>query len=136
MVSVIRIFGKKKIPREEIIRDFLNLGKIQNKTKKKKPQQNNPCREIPLALKTKDKLYIAARGSDISYRDKQFSDCRFSHHRPWTPAGSTTALVKLFKVSLESYSKKKKYRFLSRKIQEWRNQDISDGGNLKEFVSS
>lgn len=105
MVSVIRVFGKKRIPREEIIRDFLNLGRIQNKTKKK--QKNNPCRGIPLAFKTRDEFYIAARGSDISYGDKQFGDCRFSHHRPWTPAGSTTALVKLFKVSLESYSKKK-----------------------------
>lgn len=64
-----------------------------------------------MAFKTRDEFYIAARGSDISYGDKQFGDCRFSHHRPWTPAGSTTALVKLFKVSLESYSKKKNIGF-------------------------
>lgn len=81
MVSVIRVFGKKRITLEEIIRHFLNLGRIQNKTKTK-TKQSNPCRGIPLSFKTKDKFYVAARGNDISDGDKQFGDCRFSHHRP------------------------------------------------------
>lgn len=63
--------------------------------------------------------------------------CKFliaNHERQQEASG---CLSDFLKVHLDFYSKKTKYRkFSFRKIQQWRNQDISDEGNLNEFVSS